>query len=249
MNFCVIAPAVALQTYATLSKRHLVLSHVRNAVYREFYRLRREAGDLLILDNGAYENRLNEDELVETIKFYNPQVVVLPDILLGDAHESLQRGFEFFVKWRHRIDVEWMFVPQAPVDMLHDFMSYLVKGIDMIEPKWVGLPRALGTDIAVGNVRADVCSFVRRTYPGTYVHALGMVDGDVGELRSLRDASCDSIDSSAPVWRGWRGFSIDDDRWHGLGSSCNFNAAPCAAKFERLIESNLKKCGVRSGND
>jgi hypothetical protein len=252
MNFCIISPAAGLEKWSRLSRRHLVLSHVRNAVYRNFYRQRREEGDLVILDNGAYEGYLNEKELLEAIEWYHPQVVILPDILLGDAKESFERGYAFWKEWRHRVDVEWMYVPQAPPEQVNHFFKYLHEGLDKIQPKWLGVPRALATDIGVGSrIRADVCQYVKHAYPGTYVHALGMVAGDLEDLKHLSEAGCDSIDSSAPVWRGWRGYDIEDPSWHELGSECDFNAAPLDwmgrhKMYERLIKTNLLKCGVKA---
>lgn len=247
MEFCVIAPAAGLQRYATLSKSHLVLSHVKNALYREFYRQRAKEGDLIILDNGAYEGELNEQELLEAIAFYMPKVIVLPDILLGDSRLSLERSVEFHERWRDKLKVEWMFVPQAKPNHIHEFTEILLEGIRRIKPKWVGLPRILATHLALPTnknyIRADYCRLVKGFYPDINVHALGMAAGNIIDLDNLRDAGCQSIDSSAPVWRGWNGFSLSDPSWEVAGSALNFNAPPLESeRRHQLILSNLGKC-------
>lgn len=258
MQFCVISPAAGLGRFATLSKIHLVLSHVKNPVYREFYRQRQEAGDTLILDNGAYEGQMAYKELLDAIAWYRPKVVVLPDILLGDSHESLKMSQRAHRELRNKIDVEWMFVPQAPPGKPKNFFDILKRGIETIEPQWVGIPRALGTHVAsfglahAFEVRATAVKAVHNINPNINVHCLGMLAGSVEELGYLRMTNCASIDSSAPVWRGWSGFKIEDPRWHELGTDCDFDADPRALHLKtpskekriQLIYRNLIKCGI-----
>ncbi len=72
MEFCIIGPTAGLERYATLSKTHLVLAHIKDGAYVEFYRKRRTDGDWIILDNGAYESAgIPDVYLVEAIRIYD----------------------------------------------------------------------------------------------------------------------------------------------------------------------------------
>jgi hypothetical protein len=64
---------------------HLVLTGLvlRNEQYRSFYAERSHRGDLVILDNDAYENTGKStpiEELVSAISYIDPTVAVLPDL-------------------------------------------------------------------------------------------------------------------------------------------------------------------------
>lgn len=245
MQFCIIAPATGLQRWATKSKAHLVLSHVTNALYQQFYRTRSECGDLVILDNGAYEGRVNSDQLLERIGLYHPKVCVLPDLFGGPGEDSFRLSKTFHDRWKSVIShMEWMYVPQG--EDIKDFERSLNKGIEEIQPEWIALPRILGTTLAPGiHTRATWCRYIQDRYPTGNVHALGMLAGDTAELRLLADANCVSIDSSAPVWRGWNGFDIHDERWNMAGVDVNFDAPPLMNfNHERMIAANLRQCGV-----
>lgn len=249
MTFCVIAPAAGLEKWARLSRTHLVLSHVRNPIYREFYRQRREAGDLVILDNGAYEGQMDPEKLLEAIIQYHPQVIVLPDILLGDAKQSFEIARDFHKTWRHQVDVQWMYVPQARPGELTLFSDYLARAVDEIKPEWIGIPRVLATDMhgAFNDIaRADLCDWIRMRYGyDLHVHALGMAAGNLKDLEYLRQAGCNSVDSSAPVWRGWNGFDIEDTMWNTKGTECDFDARPLESiENEKLIIANLRKVKI-----
>jgi hypothetical protein len=247
VQFCIIAPATGLQQWATKSKAHLVLSHITNALYQQFYRKRREDGDLVILDNGAYEGRVDANQLLERIGLYHPQVVVLPDLLGGKAVDSFNLSRRFHGQWRHIIsNTEWMYVPQG--ETIKDFEYGLCKGIEEIQPTWVALPRILGTTLAPGlGTRTQWTAYIHTRYPGINVHALGMLAGDFNELPLLASANCASVDSSAPVWRGWNGFRLHDPAWDTEGSECDFDAPPQTNKRHlQAIRDNLVMCGVNA---
>lgn len=245
MQFCIISPASGLQKWATKSKAHLVLSHVTNAMYQQFYRQRRMEGDLVILDNGAYEGRLDSNQLLERVGLYHPTVTVLPDLLGGPGKDSAELSKRFHDKWKGLIDTEWMFVPQGQNS--RDFEYCLCKGIEEIRPTWVGIPRHVGTDIGNMDIhtRPNWVRYVHSLDPNVSVHCLGMLAGSVSELSFLADANCASIDSSAPVWRGWNGYDIDDPKWRLEGTDCDFDAPPLTdTRKQQAIIRNLRQCGV-----
>jgi hypothetical protein len=264
MEFCIISPTAGLERYATLSKTHLVLSQVEERQYKEFYLKRRREGDLIILDNGAYEGKQStEGELIDAIEFYNPQVVVLPDRFLRPWEETFQVSHDFLDKYYNRFsDVEWMYVPQSSPNDIMGFIDGLLHAANELPVSWIGIPRCLVTDIAQDPLmRVRVCEFIKRKWyndPCLRVHALGMYKGNVEELKLLAAAGCDSIDSSAPVWRGWAaGSSLtspeDQTSWEQFGCDCDFNAelplsciigSGVVRGANQMILRNLEACGV-----
>lgn len=199
-----------------MSKTHLVLTQVKNEKYREFYKKRREKGDFLILDNGAYEDTLaNEERLCEAINYYRPNVVVLPDLYLGAWEESLKLSTNFAQKFEDEPDRywEWMFVPQAEPKDENGWKKALYQGILNISPAWIGLSRNLVADkrgTIFNNLldRARWCDILTRSPRAFKVHALGMQAGCLEELWALKHAGCSSVDSSCAVWRGWNRYSL-----------------------------------------
>jgi hypothetical protein len=245
MLFAIISPASGLQRWAIRSRCHLVLSHVTNAVYQQFYRQRSEAGDLVILDNSAYEGKVDERQLLERIGLYHPSVVILPDIYGGDMELSFNLAKDFHKVWKSRLPMSWMFVPQGNDVQSH--FDVTERAITELGVEWIGIPRRFGTH-CLGS-RASLAGWIRDKWPNISVHALGMCAGDTKELPELQNAGVQSIDSSAPVWRGWRGFSIDSPAWLTEGTDIDFDAPPLegkAAYHNRVIEYNLQQCGVNA---
>jgi hypothetical protein len=122
-----------------------------------------------------------------------------------------------------------MYVPQSEPGKVGKFMEYMNKAIKVLKVKWIGLPRAMCTDIWLPSsyrqyARVDICE--RLVMEGIKVHALGMAAGDVDELVGLFWEGCCSVDSSAPVWRGLHGYRLDNDvdqkEWASRGCAVDF---------------------------
>jgi hypothetical protein len=238
MDFRIISPTAGLEKFATLSKSHLILAHVKDSSYRSFYKERREAGDHLILDNGAHEKGKSIDwsQLYEAIDFYNPQVVVLPDTLndpIKTASESLR-----FLDTASMIHtkVEWMYVVQAK-----DGFADLERVNNVLKDtrvghliKWLGITRYLTIDNGLSRsvIRKLLAGYQRK------FHALGLVNGSIKELQDLE--GFDSVDSSVPVWRGWNAFSVTTDaKWPEIPVDFSTTEEPFS---EKLIYNNLQIC-------
>lgn len=274
MEFCVISPITGLKRFAALSKRHLVLAHLlHNQEYHDFYVGRRKAGDLLILDNGAYENTKPLDSAAYTnmVRRLDPQVVVLPDILMSPWRETTAASLKYLDvhgTYLHQLgyNTEFMFVPQTTRDDPNGWQKALHTVVNdgrvghMV--KWVGLGRYTATEFphlnnangnAFYNWRVGLAVMVKNSFPHLRIHALGMAAGDTNELISLQAAGVESIDSSAPVWRGWNEYTLHglhntpgvDLNWKEDGTPCNFFAPfPTHVDTEALIMSNLKEVGI-----
>lgn len=263
MEFCIISPIAGLERYARLSRTHLVLAHMlHNPKYEAFYEQRVRAGDTVILDNGAYENTkpLDSAAYVNMIRRLSPSVVVLPDEIMSPWKENTSRALKFLDEfadyllargYRH----EYMFVPQTTRDRPKDWWLGLNGVVNDARVghyvSWIGLGRYMATEFLKYNEgnshyswRVGVAKLLREVYPELKIHALGMANGDLKELKPLEDVGVTSIDSSAPVWRGWNACGVKDlEKWKEYGSPCQFDAVYPPGRHE-LILNNLKEVGI-----
>lgn len=261
MEFCIICPVAGLERYATLSKTHLVLAQIEDPKYQEFYIKRRQAGDTLILDNGCYEqgSSIQESHFVDAIELYNPQWVVCPDALFRPWEVTFSMTASFLDKYYDRFHsqgIKFLGIPQTTKGDIMGWIDGCFSMLNELPLDGIGLPRALVTDYYPHPLtRVNACKLLKRRYAnfinGLYIHAMGMANGDVTELSALRDAGCDSIDSSAPVWRGWNELTLtdpDDQKvWDLKGTECDFNAPikfTGAGKRDYMILNNLEACGI-----
>jgi hypothetical protein len=259
MDFAIICPTSGLERYARLSRVHLVLAHEfgrlgggpKHHEYRTFYINRKVAGDFIILDNGAYESAgIPDTDLVERIRDLQPDVCVLPDYPLTDWHRTWHASIYFLDAWSDRFpNVQWCYIPQAERGDLHGFLESYQEAANDHRIGWIGIPRALAYAITDNPLmRVEFARMVRKDYPHLKLHAFGMVNGDVHELPYLDRAGVNSVDSSAPVWRGWHNNYIDWEpdrkKWDECGSPVDFSAG-LNGDVNGYIQHNLEACGVR----
>lgn len=261
MNFCIISPIAGLERYATLSRTHLLLAQINAPGYWKFYeRMIRERGDFIILDNGAYEGECDRVRLLNRINRIQPNVVVLPDILGGNWKSSSRESFSFLEDYYYSFpNTKWMYIPQAEPGDIIGFVESLFRAIDDSRIAYIGLPRALSYSITSDlTMRVRIAEQIRKRSSRVKIHALGMVRGSVEECRLLREGGCVmSIDSNAPVWRGWNGWTLDEVRYRHNESPQRWPETPVDynAKFPEddgrggacvdiQILKNLEACGV-----
>jgi hypothetical protein len=243
MNFCILSPIAGLERYATLSKTHLLLPQLDKIPgYREFYLKRREENDFLILDNGAYEGQTDWENLKHCIDIYNPQVCALPDYLLQPWEKTYHSAIQFLDCFYDKYpQTAWMYIPQSTPSNIVGFCNGLFRALDDPRISWIGLPRALAYSISNDEfMRHNVAVWLKRYKPGIKIHALGMAKGSVKELNSLRGI-VNSIDSNAPVWRGWCGYSLIPNEWNEF--PINYEAA-LRSDHDAFILDNLDAVGV-----
>src|SRR5262245_15942235 len=210
MRFCVISPIAGLERYSRLSKTHLLLPQLdKHPPYRRFYQTRREEGDFLILDNGAYEGQSDWKLLVDCLAVYQPQVCALPDYLLQPWEKTHHEAFAFLDRYHDVFpQVQWMYIPQSTAGDIMGYLDGLYRALEDSRITWIGLARALPLYITNDPLmRANLATQLRKRWGGK-IHALGMMKGSIGELKMLEHAGVHSIDSNAPVWRGWCGYSL-----------------------------------------
>lgn len=246
MEFCILSPIAGLTRYSTLSNRHLLLPHLtRSEQYVNFYQERKQAGDFLILDNGAYEGQEDWANLVRCVELFKPQVCALPDYLLQEWEKTHHEAFVFLDRYYYTFpNVKWMYIPQAKPGDIVGFIDSLFRALDDERISWIGLPRALPLEICNDPLmRVRVAEQVRKR-SRVNIHALGMMKGNVGELKLLEQAGVKSVDSNAPVWRGWLGYDINGS-WHEQPVDYN---APLSATNHTTIMKNLEACNAISSS-
>jgi hypothetical protein len=242
MDFCYITPTSGLELFATRSKTHLVLPQVKDETYRQFYKQRREAGDTLILDNGAYEGVLSSaEELFDAALFYQPQTLILPDAILQIGENTLRLVLNFLHNYASSLPASTKFlaVPSSLPYDISDWWHCCRELLNIPRINGIGLPRNLFTHYGRhSDVRAIIAEVIHDIRPECIIHALGMAEGNTVELSYLvKSGLINSCDSSAPVWRGWNGYELDSTTWVKKGTPVNFSAPLSSHRF--TIEKNI----------
>lgn len=255
MNFAILSPVVGLERYSILSKTHLLLSQIRIPGYWDFYLKRKQEGDFVILDNGAYEGQLDQHRLLECINLIKPNVVALPDHLGQHWKTTWHSSSLFLDSYFYEFEnIEWMYIPQAEPGDIVGFIESLFRALDDARISWIGLPRVLSYSITNDlSMRVRMAEQIRRRNSRIRIHALGMVKGNVDEVTMLRNSGCvTSIDSNAPVWRGWCGYDLEEE-WPEFKvdyNAKNFIPREWNTKHQvdgnEMILRNLEVCGVNT---
>jgi len=249
MNFCTIAPGSMLESVET-SHIHLILPQVTNLHYIKFYQKVRGKGDTLILDNGAYEGKFNERQLLRAITTYDPQYVVLPDALLKSHHITYQMAAAFALENKTLLSGRRLiYIPQAEAgDIMSATNAVYAAMVHAFEHGWdIGLPRAFATHMGCPSLRVEATKWLRKEKYNGYIHAFGMANGSLSELSSLSRAGANSCDSSCAVWRGYHGIDLcekeGDEKWRSIGTPVDFDSPTLRYGDSRweVIERNQRK--------
>lgn len=215
----------------------MALAHVTDDKYWNFYKDRSQDQEL-ILDNGAYEGRLDTGRFEDLIQYVQPNVIVLPDLYLGNWERSLYLSLGYLELCKASFG-EFMFVPQAEPGDMDGFIKGLHLALKDKRLAWIGIPRCLATDIARNNLsRCYVADFIKDERPDVRIHALGMVDGNPYELCYLAERGVYSCDSSAPVWRGLKGLNLYEP-WNG--PDIDFDCVEPSVHRQSVADENLEE--------
>ena len=174
-----------------------------------------EKGETVILDNGAYEGvQTAPFKLNQWVRELRPAVVVLPDAP-GRLAQTLFKAEDYLSRFGLPTGTEGMTVLHAPDGKLEQFiMAYT-----LVQTKWVGFSRLTKAYSDTMKWPYHRCTFAVHLRACNYWrpelehHALGMLNGNLHELRSLNQLGFHSCDSSAPIWRGLHGYEVNDSDW------------------------------------
>jgi hypothetical protein len=220
--FCFITPISYLDLYATASTRHLVLAHLvdQYPAYADFYKLRSDLGDYIMMDNSAYELKepYEPAKLIELGAMCGADAVVLPDYPFQPAQKTIEAAMEFAPQFK-AAGFQTFFVPQSERGSFMDWVraykwAAANADIDIIGMSILGIPNAL-PDIDPAYARVVMTSLLKdRGLFATHKahHYLGLNSGPALEIPSLlRLGVLSSIDSSGPVWAGILGHSYTNE--------------------------------------
>ena len=212
MKLALIRPILLLRKIPNPSDVHLALAHliVESPTYRDYHREVLNKGDLVILDNGAWETRGEEvpnsvvvDRLLrayEQLIIENPPgtvEVVLPDVL-GEPTETYERILEAQQKVLPKLREEDRIVVTPQATDTSGWVRHLVvlKETFLNTPITIGIPRMV--EAFWGGV--PLCATVAHLIcPDSPIHLFGMGRDarqyrGLGNLRFIR-----SIDTTKPV--------------------------------------------------
>lgn len=210
-EFCIIAPTAYLPTYATQSKTHLALAHLvaSDEAYADFYQQRSQAGDRVIMDNGAFElgESYAPSKLIKLGKRIGAQALVLPDYPFQPADKTIQAAIKYTPLFKKE-GFSTFFVPQSKRGDWDDWMAGYKwaaneSDVDIIGMSILGIPNSI-PHIPTPYARVVAAEVLLRT--GNFAHHkhhhwLGLNSGPKLEIPPLlKMGVLDTCDSSNPTW-------------------------------------------------
>ena len=234
IHFGYIAPIEYLDFVPTKSKFHLCLAHLLpNPTYAAFYKKRQAQGDLIFMDNSAFEfgGSIEESKLLELIAAggFTPNVIVAPDFP-GQKSVVTLNSTKKFIKTLQREGIGSM-IMGVPQSIVGDWKGWLNAFKQMQELTGViglsilGIPNAAqsqtGTkDISYNRLWAmnQISSIGAWDADGIWYHALGAGTPSEFRLQASRTATLlgdkqigiHSLDTSSPIWHGILGIKYDE---------------------------------------
>lgn len=214
MNVAFIQPPKWTHITGPLSNTHMVLGHIYevNEAYRNYYKERAAEGDIILLDNSAYElgTGISDQRFFDMIQDLNPNYIFLPDVRFDE--EATIEATEAFVD-AFPADLakpEFLCVPQG-----NDFESVLDCYLYFSETYYCdgfGLYEEIGDVTDLGD-RSDFCKYLEDQHLvdfSKYYHMLGMEE-DLHKLVDLAKFDwISSIDSVKPIVYGMNGIPVAD---------------------------------------
>jgi len=257
MRLALIAPTSALEEFASQSNGvHLVLAPValRDVAYRDFYRKRADAGDLIVLDNGAFEFGipLPVPDILEAARAVSATTVVAPDFPKQNWRITVTAALEFATVLPKRYGI--FVCPQSEIGDVEGWLDGFeqlraVPRLTHIGMSILACPNAFCELTGTGDIelnRLVATAYVKRQilskHPlgATKIHYLGL--GHRLDLIRHYDIAS-SLDTSSPVWHGWHGISYGYGFLPGgkLALPVDFGAPALPANDLRrgVIQSNI----------
>lgn len=222
MKVAVIAPFANLGL-TKLGTCHMVLTHLvhQNKEYADFYAKEKM---FKILDNGAFENELNNIEgVVEAAKIVKADEIILPDIIYDcdKTIEKTEEAMEWLDQQKLLGKFSLMAVPQGSTE--REWMKcfevfYNNEDINTIGLSKLSCPKSF--DCSISESRLKISKILNK-YPNKEYHLLGG-SGSILEEIKKQHRFIRSIDSSVPIHYGQKRISLKFNNKE-LGTSLDFN--------------------------
>jgi hypothetical protein len=170
---------------------------------------RAEAGDYVIMDNGAAEgDRCGNRDLRSTAKLVKAREVILPDVI-GNRGRTLS-DMATYIKFHLDASKNYMAVIQGqdPDDLkkfVHDVADRHVQTL--------GIPRDLIKPGRLQSIRIDLANWIDDEFPGRFqIHLLGTNSAWIEEIRAAAKYAphIRSVDTSAPFVYANRNLFLGD---------------------------------------
>jgi hypothetical protein len=228
-SFCFIAPTEYIEEFGIQSDAHLVLAHLvdRDEKYASEYKLLSDNGDLIIMDNSAYELKepFSPATLIDLGNKCGADVIVLPDYPFQHSSHTINAGKELIPAVK-AAGFGTFFVPQSKSDDIEDWISAYQwaassPDIDMIGMSILGIPNAIPwCEPAFARVVMTQILIERGVFNfDKHHHYLGLNAGPALEIPTLlRMNVLDTIDSSGPIWSAILGheYSVNTDSYSAV---------------------------------
>lgn len=231
LNFCHIYPTAYLEQYAVRQRHHLCLAHLIEASpeYADFYARMSDRGDVIIMDNSAFEMykqgrpMYDPDKLVEMAQRVGATFVVMSDYPAQHSYATIKAA-EKQIPILMDAGFKTFFVPQSEIGALDQYLDCIDFAInhphiDLIGLSILGCPNAFGVEksnnlqrflsrwkiLKILDTKGKLTQSVIKRF-----HCLGMVDGPY-EIELLREYHkyIYSWDSSSAFWAGAHGIAYD----------------------------------------
>jgi len=250
MKLCIITPTDGLKRFAILSDNiHLVLAHlIGDNEYTLFYRKRREMGDYIIMDNGAYEFKkpLPTDELIMKAELVNANCLVAPDYPYVCYEQTIKSTEDFIKELKKYNLLDKFHVMAVPQSEENDFDGWLTsykyfgqnKDIYMIGMSILAIPNACKQRVGTEEIETNRVYVTKYLKENNLVvdkkhHYLGA--GTYLQYIQLYDIAY-SLDTSSPVWHGMH--HIRYDYMNGLQEKLK-SAVDFDARIEKDVEADI----------
>ncbi len=259
MKHALIAPTKYLHLIPEGSNFHLLLAHLmKDEEYSSFYRARQEAGDFIIVDNGAFEFKkpLPVDKYYKLVNDSGiiPDVIVAPDYPFEDWAKTVDSTAKFVEDYGNYFDVDKTNIMAVPQSVKGDHIGWvkaysefsLMEDVEFIGMSILGIPNAFcqltGTDaISFNRIFASIFLKNNNLVCNKKHHYLGC-DEPRELLIQNHIGIAYSNDSSTAFWHAINGISFDNTA-SGLKDGKTKIEVDFDIPFDeahvRLIESNI----------
>ncbi len=221
MDLALITPITHLDMTEILPGRFCIASVAKQSqAYLDYFKKVAAQGFKVILDTGVFESQtLSDEEFLAIAAEIEPSVLVIPDIIGGNAYENWTKARNFATKVRAHTTYryELMFVPQCERGKTEDFWDVIDYWTNEKTIRWLGICRDAVFN-AFGEFTGDEDQELNRFYFATELQRTGRLDlaraknkrfhflGIGDQVHLIKHFwFVDSMDTASFFWQGYLG--------------------------------------------